>query len=514
VAVLTLGLQEGIENNLVAVNMGEASFPATTNGSGLPAMAGVTFVASGRVAGDPANTSISSVVLDNSNQPVPGVTFRLKGTSLATTSDAEGQFRITGVPVEPIRLLADGSTATRPGTWPTLEFDLVPVPGIDNVLPMPIYLLPLDVNQGVLVTETEGATLTLNEISGFELEIEPGSVTFPDGSKSGFVSVTVVHADKIPMVPNFGQQPKLIVTIQPAGARFDPPAKMALPNLDGLVPGEITEMYSFDHDAGRFVSIGPGIVSPDGSVITSAPGFGIIKGGWHCGGNPAPTGCCAKPCKGGGKCQAVSGDTCTGCTTTKLCPTESCGPPPDECTTVTGAKDVCGCAGTQCKTEKKPCPTQQVVPPGSPSCAQSDRCGCPIVEICNAHADFCSGSVSVCSAQGKCVSETISPPCDDGNFCTKDLCNSGENTCTYVVDTTRRPTGESCRAEFLTCVRDARSNFDGCFAHGVTFCQAVAPKLQPACRLEHVIECSLELVVRQAACNVPHVVCESLCRIF
>jgi hypothetical protein len=54
-------------------------------------------------------------------------------------------------------------------------------------------------------------------------------VTFPGGTKEGCVSVTVVNGDKIPMVPGFGQQPRFIVTIQPAGAVFNPPAPMARP---------------------------------------------------------------------------------------------------------------------------------------------------------------------------------------------------------------------------------------------------------------------------------------------
>jgi len=65
---------------------------------------------------------------------------------------------------------------------------------------------------------------------------------------------------------------------------------MTLPNLDGLAPGEITELYSFDHDMGRFISIGTASVSADGTVIVPDPGVGIRKGGWQCGGNPARRG--------------------------------------------------------------------------------------------------------------------------------------------------------------------------------------------------------------------------------
>jgi len=140
------------------------------------------------------------------------------------------------------------------------------------------------------VHESHGGTITLSSVPGFELKIAPGSATFPDGSHSGIVSVTVVHTDKVPMTPNFGQQPRFIVTIQPSGVRFNPPAAITFPNLDGLAPGSITELYSFDHDVGSFVAIGTGTVSEDGTVIVSDSGVGIVKGGWHCGGNPKTVG--------------------------------------------------------------------------------------------------------------------------------------------------------------------------------------------------------------------------------
>jgi hypothetical protein len=148
-------------------------------------------------------------------------------------------------------------------------------------------------------------------------------VIFPGGSRSGVVSVTVVHNDKVPMVPNFGQQPRLIVTIQPAGARFDPPARLTLPNVEGLAPGAVTEMYSFDHDLGHFVSIGPATVSEDGSAIVSNLGVGVLKAGWHCCGDPAAGGTpehCAdcQKCVGV-KCVPDDKAFCKSCATGKGC---------------------------------------------------------------------------------------------------------------------------------------------------------------------------------------------------
>ena len=279
-AVLTLGPDEGFDNNLV-----EANFP---NNPGFAA----SFTASGKTVGEPEDTKISGVVLDKSNNPIQGVTLHVEGTSLTTQSDEQGQFVLQPAPVGKIISLADGSTAPpRDGLpWPKLEYELVTIAGRDNTIGMPIYLLPIDTPRGLLVDETHGGTLTLDELPGFEFTVIPGSATFPDGSKRGTVSVTLVHADKVPMVPNFGQQPRFIITIQPAGTHFNPPAAMTIPNVDGFAPGQKTEMYSFDHDLGSFVSIGPATVSEDGTVIKSDPGVGVVKGGWHCGGNPQALG--------------------------------------------------------------------------------------------------------------------------------------------------------------------------------------------------------------------------------
>ena len=69
-AVLTLGPQEGINNNVV-----NSIFPGLT---GLPAV----FTASGLAPGNPADTTVSGVVLDNSNTPIPGATAKILGTNL------------------------------------------------------------------------------------------------------------------------------------------------------------------------------------------------------------------------------------------------------------------------------------------------------------------------------------------------------------------------------------------------------------------------------------------------
>lgn len=346
-ASLTLGPVEGLDNNQV-----EADFAGNTTGAAV-------FRASGLSVGAPGDTSISGIVLDNSNIPIPGVTMRVEGTTREAVTDDEGQFLIANVPVGPLHLIADGSTAIFSDEYPVLSFEIVTVAGQNNTLGMPIYLLPLNTTNTQWVGGNEDVVYTLENIPGFSLTVKANSVTFPDGSNEGFISVTQVHADKVPMEPPNGLQPRFIITIQPPGAVFDPPAPITIPNVDGLAPGEITKMYSFDHDMGQFVVIGTGTISEDGSVIKSDPGVGIIKTGWHCGGNPQRTGCL---------------HNCPPCWTCRF-PECICNIPLPDCDYCEGA-DCPDCEGPDCETCKgADCPDCE-----GPDCETCKGADCPDCE--------------------------------------------------------------------------------------------------------------------------------------
>jgi hypothetical protein len=258
-------------------------------------------------------------VLDNSNNPIPGVTMRLYKTNQGSSNnqpqqigtpvqtDAQGHFVITSAPFGYFKLMADGTTAGGGSvSYPTLEYDIVTVAGQDNTVGTPIYLPVLDTVHQICVDATNGGTLTLPQSPGFSLTVAPGAATFPGGARQGCVTVSTVHGDKVPMAPGFGQQPRFIVGIQPAGTLFNPPAAMTLPNVDGLSPRAKTEMYSYDHDLSMFVAIGTATVSDDGSVIASDPGTGVLKAGWHCGGDPNAAGS-AGSC---GDCAVCVGTQC------------------------------------------------------------------------------------------------------------------------------------------------------------------------------------------------------------
>ncbi|MEM7244303.1 MAG: carboxypeptidase regulatory-like domain-containing protein [Acidobacteriota bacterium] len=266
---LRLGLETGYDNNLVLASL--VDDPEATLG----------FRASTFSLGNPELTRIVGLVIDNQDAPVPGATLTLDGQESSTVTDEDGRFVLAGVIPGHLHLRCDATTTTREGVWPRLEFVIDALPGIDNtLLDGPIQVLPIEVEEGVEVSATEGAVLTLSSLPGVELSIEAGSATFPDGGSSGLVSLTQVNVDRIPMAPGAGLQPSLAFTLQPGGTHFDPPVRVTVPNLRGLVPGRVVELFSFDHDLVQFVSVGPGTVSEDGATITSDPNHGIHEAGW------------------------------------------------------------------------------------------------------------------------------------------------------------------------------------------------------------------------------------------
>ena len=243
----------------------------------------VIFLASGHAPNPGGATSFVGVVIDYDFVAIPEAAIRFAGTSLSTTTDRDGRFALEGVPTGRQQLLINGSTSTRPETFPGLHFDVDILEGQENSLGRPILLPAIDTANGVLITgsETEPVILRTPTFPGLALEIQPGSVTFPDGQKSGLVSATGIPPDRIPMPLLDNGISGVILTIQPGGVKFNPPARITFPNVDGLAPGTRVNLSSFDLSVGDFALVGQGMVNSDGTSIISDPGVGIREGAWH-----------------------------------------------------------------------------------------------------------------------------------------------------------------------------------------------------------------------------------------
>ena len=89
-------------------------------------------------------------------------------------------FTVPTAPVGYVKVLVDGSTATRPNvTFPTLDYDLVTVAGQVNTVGLPIYLPALSNNRLCVTETTGGGTLTMVEAPGFSLTFAPGAGDVP-----------------------------------------------------------------------------------------------------------------------------------------------------------------------------------------------------------------------------------------------------------------------------------------------------------------------------------------------
>ena len=274
--VLTLGFNPGINNNVV-----NARFPGLT---GLPA----SFIASALLPSNPADTRLSGVVLDNGQTSIPGAEISIGGTTINSTTDDQGQFLLNNVPVGKIVIDIDPTNSPRTETFPHLQFETVTVAGQNNTLGQPIMLPAIQTENSKVVGGNDDVVITMNRVPGLTLTVFANSATFPDGSKTGQLTISQVHLDKVPMPPPSGTifMPPAW-TIQPAGVLFNPPARITIPN-DGLPPGRVIDIFQFDHALNEFINIGKGTVSADGFVITSDPGFGVTRAGWGGCGQPQP----------------------------------------------------------------------------------------------------------------------------------------------------------------------------------------------------------------------------------
>ncbi|MBI2359071.1 MAG: RHS repeat protein, partial [Deltaproteobacteria bacterium] len=77
----------------------------------------------------------------------------------------------------------------------------------------------------------------------------------------------------------------MAITIQPAGVRFNPPARLTFPNADGMSPGSELNLWSLSPDTGTFSIVGKMVVSSDGREIITVEG-GVTASAWHF---PLPT---------------------------------------------------------------------------------------------------------------------------------------------------------------------------------------------------------------------------------
>src|SRR5689334_3384891 len=72
----------------------------------------------------------------------------------------------------------------------------------------------------------------------------------------------------------------MAVTIQPAGIRFSPPARITFPNADAMRPGNELNLWSLSPDTGKFNIVGKMAVAADGQSFITVEGC-VVRSSRH-----------------------------------------------------------------------------------------------------------------------------------------------------------------------------------------------------------------------------------------
>lgn len=265
----------------------------------------VVFRATGRLPSSGPATIVGRV-LDEDRRPVvdlevmlleEGTEFSPDATGKVVRTDRLGRFELTYGPemAEPettrlAHLRFDGTRRAAGERHARIDFVVPVLPhqrnngGLFFVPRLPEGVaLDLDAS-GVVQTEV---TLSRSLMPG----ARPTLVRVPVGTKVTWpanvpadarkLTLLAIPINRTPMAIQDGLVTSQVMALQPGGTRFDPPLPLALPNLDGLAPGESVPLFSYDHLETRFVQTGSATVSADASYVESDPGSGIRVGAWH-----------------------------------------------------------------------------------------------------------------------------------------------------------------------------------------------------------------------------------------
>lgn len=254
--------------------------------------------------------------------PLAGVKVYILGReSEFVLTDSKGNFTLTNVPTGSVKVAVDGRTATNSPSgffFPEMVMDVTVRAGETNTVmggmgtqqeqdanakDPAVYLPRVLSNILQEVSDTEPTTITVVEGAGgaltdvqrqqLKLTIEPGSLVDENGNplENAQVGISAVPPELVmDMLPPGVLQHTFDITIQtPGAAALTTPATITMPNVFNLKPGEKTFLLSFDHTTGKLVIDGTMTVSADGLTVTTDPGQGVTKPGWH--GMTPPGGC-------------------------------------------------------------------------------------------------------------------------------------------------------------------------------------------------------------------------------
>jgi RHS repeat-associated protein len=225
-------------------------------------------------------TAVRGRIYNLNNTPLGNVKVTLRASGHTAFSGNDGFFTMSGVPPDRQELIVNGREANL-GVYAILAVSVDLIQGVFNNLASPITLPDVDVEAEVQVSSIFTTVVTNPNVPGVELTILAGTARNSDGTPfTGKLSINPV--------PDYGRpesrpeelRPGMAITIQPAGIRFNPPARLTFPNADGIPPGNELNLWSLSPDTGTFNIVGKTVVSADGQSLVTVEG-GVSASAWH-----------------------------------------------------------------------------------------------------------------------------------------------------------------------------------------------------------------------------------------
>ncbi|MFZ4660948.1 MAG: RHS repeat-associated core domain-containing protein [Caldilineaceae bacterium] len=213
-------------------------------------------------------------------KPLVGATVRLMTSPIVNaTTDERGYFLMVGIPAGEHYFEYDGSTATPAGAYGAYRGQKVIVASVTNIVDRPLYIMAID-KAGETAVNPNAQTVVKNPNINVTVTIPPNTVLDDNGQVyRGPISVSPVPDEFTPAALPDTLDPSRVLTIQPMGLTFRNPAPISFPNNDGLAVGSIVDIWSLDHELGKFFIAGKGEVKANGMIETIEGG--IRESSWH-----------------------------------------------------------------------------------------------------------------------------------------------------------------------------------------------------------------------------------------
>ncbi|MFP5386042.1 MAG: RHS repeat-associated core domain-containing protein [Bacteriovoracia bacterium] len=225
------------------------------------------------------DTTLSGIVKDPSDLPLPGVKVTILSSNQSTITDAQGVFKISNPALGDQQVIIDGTVIPVEVTQNLKEYSKVSINVAignrqQNILERPIYISPkMKDGTETQILSGEAALVESPHAPGVSIEIPANTAIFPGGVKTGSINMMEVKADKTSVELPSAIDPGTVYALEPSGLKFSQPVKLTLPNTNDFPEGMELIILSKNSETGLWEVNGSATVA--GNKIETKPGEGI-----------------------------------------------------------------------------------------------------------------------------------------------------------------------------------------------------------------------------------------------